>query len=159
MTDAAAKALFYHMTRAPLEATLPMLLARSLGAGWRVVVRGGDPGRLTWLDERLWLGDDTGFLPHGLSGGPHDADQPILLTAGAERPNGAVCLMSVDGAEVTPEDCAGLERLCVLFDGHDAAAVARARDQWRALQGTGLVLQYWSEESGRWAMKTERRPD
>jgi len=156
MTDDAPRAMFYHMTRAPLEATLPSLLTRSLSAGWRVVVRGADPGRLAWLDERLWLGDEAGFLPHGMAGGPHDADQPVLLTTDRGRPNGAVCLMVVDGADVVPEECAGLERLCVLFDGMDEGAVAKARDQWRSLQGTGLALQYWSEESGRWAMKTER---
>ncbi len=156
MTDA-PKAMFYHMTRSPLEATLPALLARSLDAGWRVAVRAVEEARLDWLDDRLWHGPDTGFLPHGRAGGDHDADQPILLTLGAERPNGAVCLMAVDGAEVTPADCAGLERLCILFDGADPAAVARARDQWRALADTGFTLQYWSEEDGRWAMKTERR--
>ena len=62
-------ALFYHLTRSPMEATLPMLLTRALEAGWHVVVRGVDKGRMDWLDQRLWAGPDEGFLPHGLAGG------------------------------------------------------------------------------------------
>ena len=39
-------AYFYHLTRQPLEVTLPMLLGKSLAAGWRVVVRGTDQQHL-----------------------------------------------------------------------------------------------------------------
>ncbi|MCE8539430.1 DNA polymerase III subunit chi [Ruegeria pomeroyi] len=148
-------AYFYHLTRNPLEATLPVLLTKALGAGWRVAVRGTDPGRLGWLDEKLWLGPDDGFLPHGLAGGAHDADQPVLLTTGAEAPNGARCVMSVDGASVTAEEVATLERVCILFDGTDPQAVEAARGQWRALTSAGCAAQYWSEESGRWEKKAE----
>ncbi|GGH19397.1 DNA polymerase III, chi subunit [Cribrihabitans marinus] len=146
---------FYHLTRRPLEETLPVLLDKARGAGWRIAVRGRDPGRLDWLDERLWLGPEDGFLPHGRAGGPHDADQPILLTTAAEAPNGAVCVMAVDGAEVAPDEVAALERVCILFDGTDPQAVQTARDQWKALTGAGCPAQYWSEESGRWEKKAE----
>ena len=66
-------AYFYHLTRRPLEATLPLLLEKALAAGWRVAVRGVDAARLDRLDARLWLGPEDGFLPHGRAGGPHDA--------------------------------------------------------------------------------------
>jgi DNA polymerase-3 subunit chi len=148
-------AFFYHLTRSPLEATLPMLLARSLEAGWHVVVRGVDRGRLDWLDQKLWAGPEEDFLPHGLAGGPHDAAQPVLLTTGRERPNGARCLMIIDGAAVDPDECRGLDRLCVLFDGNDPAAVGMARAQWKALTAAGVAAQYWSEEAGRWQKKAE----
>lgn len=145
---------FYHLTRRPLEATLPVLLEKSLAAGWRVAIRGTDPGRLSWLDEKLWLGPEDGFLPHGLSGGPHDADQPVLLTTGTAA-NDPSCVMAVDGAEVTAEEVAALERVCILFDGHDTTAVQVAREQWKALTGGGAKAQYWSEDSGRWEKKAE----
>ncbi|SMX34514.1 DNA polymerase III subunit chi [Actibacterium lipolyticum] len=148
-------ALFYHLTRHPLEVTLPMLLEKSLAAGWRVAVRGTSDQRLKWLDERLWLGPEEGFLPHGVSGSGFDADQPILLTKEAEIPNAAACLMAVDGAEVTSEEVSALERVCILFDGNDEGAVNRARGQWKALTGAGVAAQYWSEETGRWAKKAE----
>ena len=122
-------AYFYHLTDGPLEATLPVLLGKARQAGWRVVVRGPDAARMDWLDDRLWLGPEEAFLPHGRAGTGFDADQPILLTTEADVPNGAACLMSVDGAEVSAEDVGRMERTCILFDGNDPAAVARARDQ------------------------------
>ncbi len=146
---------FYHLTRKPLEATLPMLLEKARGAGWRVVVRGTDAARMDWLDQKLWLGPEEGFLPHGLAGGPHDADQPILLTVDAGAANNAECLMTIDGAEIAEEEVSGAQRVCVLFDGNDPAAVETARGQWRVLTGAGISAQYWSEESGRWEKKAE----
>ncbi|HCQ65039.1 MAG TPA: DNA polymerase III subunit chi [Rhodobacteraceae bacterium] len=149
------EAYFYHMTRAPLEQTLPVLLGKALDAGWRVVVRGSDEARLDWLDQRLWLGSEDRFLPHGRTGGPHDADQPVLLTLGPEAANGAECLVSVDGAQIAAEEVAEAKRTMVLFDGNDPAAVDVARGQWRALTGAGAKAKYWSQESGRWEMKAE----
>ena len=149
------EAYFYHLTRAPLEQTLPVLLTRALGAGWRVAVRGTDAARLDWLDEKLWLGPEDGFLPHGRAGGPHDAAQPVLLTDRAEAGNDPACVMAIDGAEVSAEEVRRLERVCILFDGNDAQAVQVARGQWKALTGAGCSAQYWSEESGRWEKKAE----
>jgi len=148
-------AFFYHLTRGPLEATLPMLLRKALAAGWRVTVRGGDAERVAWLDEKLWLAGEGEFLPHGTAGGAFDADQPVLLTTSREVPNGAACLMAIDGAEVAPGEVAAMERVCILFDGNDPLAVDRARDQWKALTGAGCAAAYWSEESGRWEKKAE----
>ena len=147
-------AYFYHLTRQPLEATLPMLLGKARQAGWRVAVRARDAARLSWLDERLWLGREEGFLPHGLAGGPHDALQPILLTLEGAA-NDPACLMSVDGAEVAVDEVKALERVCILFDGNDDSAVQTARQQWKALTDAGCAAQYWSEESGRWEKKAE----
>ncbi len=63
------EAFFYHMTRTPLEATLPVLLAKSLDAGWRVAVRARDEARLAWLDQRLWLGATRASCRTGLRAG------------------------------------------------------------------------------------------
>ena len=148
-------AYFYHLTRSSLEATLPRLLVKARQAGWRVAVRGKAEDRLDWLDENLWLGPEEGFLAHGRAGGPFDADQPILLTTGTEMPNGAECVMSIDGANVTTEDVDRLARVCILFDGADGNAVEHARTQWRTLTSGGAVAQYWSEEGGGWAKKAD----
>lgn len=146
---------FYHLTRRPLEQTLPVLLDKARQAGWRIAVRGTDPARMDWLDERLWLGSEEAFLPHGLAGGAHDARQPVLLTTGPEAANDPSCLMAVDGAEVAADEVATLERVCILFDGNDPQALDHARGQWKALTGAGCAAQYWSEESGRWEKKAE----
>jgi len=149
-----AAAWFYHLTRSPVEATLAMLLPKAIGAGWRIAVRGTDRARLERLDEPLWHGD--GFLPHGLWGGAHDAEQPVLLTTEAGAANGAACLMAVDGAEVAVDEALAFERVCLLFEGADAAAVEAARAQWRRLTEGGVPAVYWSEESGTWTKKAER---
>ncbi|MBD3663387.1 DNA polymerase III subunit chi [Sulfitobacter sp. TSTF-M16] len=148
-------AFFYHLTRRPLAETLMMLASKSRANGWTVVVRGQDMAQMQALDVALWRGPDDGFLPHGLAGGPHDADQPILLTTSAAAPNAPDCLMSVGGAEITAEEVAAHERVCILFDGNDEAALEGARAQWRVLKDAGASAQYWSEESGSWEKKAE----
>ncbi len=147
---------FYHLTRQPLEAVLPMLLEKSLAAGWRCAVRGTDSKRLEWLDEKLWLGREDGFLPHGLAGGPHDAMQPVLLTVDPVAGNQPQAVLAIDGAEVTAEEVSALERVSILFDGNDDTALARARDQWKSLTDAGCPAQYWSQESGHWEKKAEK---
>lgn len=145
-------ALFYHLTRSPAEQLLPVLIGKSLQAGWRVELRGTDPTRMQRLDDHLWRVE--GFLPHGLAGGPHDPRQLVLLTvAGQAAANTPSCLMALDGVQVDPAECTDLERCCIIFDGGDQAATARARDQWKALIGAGVTAEYWSEESGRWERK------
>jgi DNA polymerase-3 subunit chi len=144
--------LFYHLTRSPAEHLLPVLLGKALGAGWRVELRGADAQRLERLDQHLWQGD--GFLAHGMAGGPHDARQPVLLTVPDQvAANDPPCLMALDGVAVTADEMARLDRACIIFDGGDDTATARARDQWRELTGAGVEAQYWSEESGRWERK------
>ena len=145
-------ALFYHLTRSGPGQLLPMLIGKSLQAGWRVELRGRDRARQVALDEALWQGE--GFLPHGLAGGPHDARQPALMTVeGQAAANAPRCLIALDGAEVTGAECAGLERACIVFDGNDPEALERARVQWRALKEAGVAAEYWSEADGRWERK------
>lgn len=146
---------FYHLTQASVEQTLPVLLSKSREAGWVVEVRGVDSGAMERLDKALWTGPPESFLPHGLAGGEHDADQPILLTVAAGAANAPTCLMSVHGADISPEEVQAAERVCVLFDGHDGDALAKAREQWKALTGAGCPAQYWSQDSGRWEKKAE----
>ena len=145
-------ALFYHLTRTQAAQLLPMLIGKSLQAGWRVEVRGVDPARQAALDDLLW--QDDGFLPHGLAGGPHDARQPVLLTAdGQSATNAPACVVALDGAEVSGAECLALERACIVFDGNDPQALERARAQWRALKAQGVAAEYWSDANGRWVRK------
>jgi DNA polymerase-3 subunit chi len=149
-------AYFYQLTETPLEAALPQLLARALGAGWRIAVRGQSVAFLEGLDQRLWLGPEEGFLPHGIAGGAHDAEQPVLLTTSQEAPNGAVCVMAVEAADVTADEAKALERVCVILDGADQAALDHARGQWKALTDAGCEAQYWAQDGGRWVKKAEK---
>lgn len=148
------EAYFYHLTQAPLEVTLRVLLGKSLQAGWRVAVRGRTEAGLVRLDELLWQVPPDSFLPHAMAGGDHDAHQPVLLTTG-KAGNAATCLVSVEGAGIDAAEVRAMTRVMVLFDGHDEAALQTAREQWKALTAAGCAAKYWSEASGRWEMKAE----
>lgn len=150
-----ATAVFYHLIRGGLDETVMTTVTRALGAGWRVMIRAPDDGVLRHLDAKLWLGPEEGFLAHGLQGGAHDAEQPVLLGKGAIS-NAARGLMLLSSAGAAREEVAGLERIWVLFDGSDAQAVAAARQRWTEFTGWGLAAQYWSDETGPWVKKTER---
>lgn len=150
--------LFYHLTRSTPVETLAVLLPRALGQGWPVMVRGTAMSALERLDGQLWLqGGDNSFLPHGIEGGPQDADQPILLGVGPAV-NRARVLALIDGAQAAEAELAALERVWILFDGNDTAAVQSARVQWKAITAAGHPAQYWSEESGRWEKKADSAP-
>lgn len=149
MTDV----LFYHLQRQPLEAVLPTLLEKSLARGWRALVRMTSPERLTALDDVLWTYSDESFLPHGPSGDPNAADQPVLLTLDEANSNGASILFLVEGAPM-PADLEGFERVALLFDGNDPDALALARQQWQAVKAAGLEATYWQQaDRGRWERK------
>ncbi len=142
---------FYQLSQRPLDAVLPQLLSRARDAGWRVLVRGTDAARLDALDLALWDGAPEAFLPHGLAGGPHDDAQPILLGTGTPAA-GFDCVMTVDGADLSPEEAAELQRACVIFGDE---GLAQARGLWRALAGAGCAAQFWAEDAGRWTKKAE----
>ena len=144
---------FYHLTQQPLEITLPLLLQKAVEAGWRTEVRGTDPARMAWLDERLWAQQRDGFLPHALASEAEARDSPIVLST--ETVDNVCCKMLVDGALVSAAEVEACERVCVLFDGHSSNATQAARDLWKTLTQSGCSAQYWSEESGKWTKKAE----
>lgn len=148
-------AMFYHLTHSTAEDTLRMLLGRAMGMGWRVMVRGTDPAALAHLDAALWQDPDDSFLPHGVEGGPHDAEQPVLIGRGAIA-NAASGLFLIDSAGVTVAEAQALERVWLLFDAANPDTLAAARGQWKTLTDAGVHAQYWSEESGRWEKKSEK---
>ena len=144
---------FYHLTQQPLERTLPLLLAKALGEDWRVEVRCPDPERAAWLDEKLWLSPEDGFLPHGMAGSENDNLHPIVLTTYPVE--NVHCIMSVEGSDVSAEEVHEKDRVCILFNGNDETMVSRARRQWKMLSDAKCHTQYWSEETGRWQKKAE----
>ncbi|ODN69606.1 DNA polymerase III subunit chi [Methylobrevis pamukkalensis] len=147
-----AEVLFFHLERQPLEAVLPVLLARSLERGWKVVVQAGSRERIEALDTHLWTFADDSFLPHGLAGGDYAADQPVLLTTGDDNPNGAAVRFLIDRA--APPDLAPYIRGVFVFDGNDPEAVAEARAQWKIQKAAGHDLTYWQQnDRGGWDKK------
>jgi DNA polymerase-3 subunit chi len=149
MAEVPCEVWFYHLERSGLDQVLPDLLEKTLSRGWRALVRTGDPLRVEHLDGWLWSYRDESFLPHGVAGEGHDADQPVLITTGEANPNGANVLFLVDGA--APGELKGFARCVVLFDGGDEAALQVARGRWREVKAAGLPGSYWRQsERGSW---------
>jgi len=51
-------------------------------------------------------------------------------------------------------EAAALQRVWVLFDASDDGQMTAARALWKTVNSAGLHAQYWSEESGKWDLKT-----
>jgi DNA polymerase-3 subunit chi len=147
-----AEVLFYHMTESTLEDTLPGLLERSVGRGWRAVVQTGGEERRDALDQHLWTFRDDSFLAHGTDREPLAAEQPVLLTTGDGNQNQANIRFLVDGA--VPPELAGYERAVFLFDGHDDGQVEAAREHWKTMKAAGHTVTYWQQTADRrWERK------
>src|SRR5262249_32996176 len=141
--------LFYHLEHQPLERVLPSLVERTLARGWRAVVQAGSQERVEALDTLLWTYAEESFLPHGTKRDGNDAAQPVYLTTGDANPNAATVRFLGDGAEASK--LTGYERIVYLFDGHDASALARVREQWKAAKAAGCEVTYWQQSpEGRW---------
>ncbi|MBF9232268.1 DNA polymerase III subunit chi [Microvirga alba] len=148
-----AEVLFYHLQRQPLEAVLPTLLQKTLERGWRAVVQVTTEERMAALDDHLWTYADESFLPHGTDREAQAASQPILITLADSNPNGASIRFLAEGADL-PGDIPAYQRIAILFDGNDDQALARARDQWRAVKEGGHDATYWQQDDrGRWERK------
>lgn len=146
-----AEIRFYHLTRAPLERVLPMLLEKTLEAGARAVVMAESEERVEALTALLWTYNDRRFLPHGSAKDGHPERQPIWLTTKPENPNGATYLFLTDSADSAEIDA--FERCFLLFDGRDESAVAAAREKWKALKGAAEISYWQQDDSGRWQNK------
>lgn len=151
-----AEVYFYHLTSSPLEQALPDLLEKVRANTWRALIRGTDRDRLAKLDAHLWQYRDDTFLPHGLSGGDHDADQPILLTTDVSNTNNAEILLLTHQAKTDAAEVAKFTRVCLMFDGMDQHALNAARADWKTLTDAGIPAQYWAQENGRWTKKAEK---
>ena len=139
---------FYHLTRQRLDEALPALLEKARERGHRIVVQAGSAERVRALDALLWTYRPESFLPHGSASSGMAEDQPIWLTANEERPNGADVLILVDGAEA---EVSGYTLCCEMFDGHDEAAVAAARQRWTRYKAAEHALTYWQQgDRGGW---------
>ena len=151
---------FYHMVRRPLDQGLSQLLEKCLDKDWSVLIRCAAQNTAHKLDARLWEAVQNSFLPHGIaSDDPQaDAQHPILLST-APPPAARECIVTVDGAEVTMEEVQSAQRVMILFEASNNDTLNAARAQWRKLTEAGVNAQYWSDESGRWALKAQKNAE
>lgn len=136
---------FYQLSRDPVERVVPLLAAKALEAGGRLLVVSSDGAQRAGLSQALWEREGT-FLANGEAGGPHEARQPVLLASDCARTNGAHMVLIADGE--WREDAAGFDRAILLFAEDQTG---KARELWAALSGEGHELRiYKQRENGGW---------
>ena len=149
-----SETLFYHLERRGLDDVLPGLVEKSLGRGWRALIKVESADRADALDTLLWTYNQENFLPHAQAGDGDAARQPVLITLDDGNPNGAAILFLVGGAAMpdwSSSDIQALTRIVLLFDGRDPAAVQTAREAWKAAKAAGHDVTYWKESpAGKW---------
>jgi DNA polymerase-3 subunit chi len=140
---------FYHLERTTVEQTLPDLLEKVTGRGWRAYVHGLEDDTISGLDSALWTYNAAAFLAHGREDAEFADRQPVLLGTSGKMVNGANVYLSVGPAEIPDLD--GLERALIVFEGNNDAHLGWAREQWKRMKSDGLSLAYWKQnDNGRW---------
>ena len=134
-----------------LDQALPALLETALAEGRRAVVQAASVEARDALNERLWSYREDSFLPHGGPGDGDPATQPIFLTETDTAPNGAALRVLLNPADAPRFVATAVERIVVLFDARDEAAMAAARAAWKSLKDAGAAPSYWREgDEGEW---------
>lgn len=136
---------FYQLSRDSVERVVPLLAAKAIESGDRLLVVSGDAAQRAALSEALWAREGA-FLANGEADQPHADRQPILLSDSCERTNGASTVILADG--LWREEAAACERAILTF-GFEQTEAARAL--WSALAGSGHSLRIFKQgESGGW---------
>ncbi|GAC1612995.1 MAG: DNA polymerase III subunit chi [Novosphingobium sp.] len=140
---------FYQLTRDPVEAVLPLIARNTVAQGQRLLVV-SEPDQFDALSDALWTRLPESFLAHGRAGEPHEARQPVLLSAAVEPANGARYVALADGIwrEEALDPALAFDRAFLLFG--DTTIVA-ARAVWRTLGShEGLDRHLWKQDGGKW---------
>jgi DNA polymerase III subunit chi len=141
---------FYQLAGTPAEQVIASIAEKVLDGDGRLLIVTEDGGFLARLDRLLWDQAPASFLPHGLSGGPDDAQQPILLSTSPDAPNQARHMLIADGT--WREAALTYDRSFYLFDD---ATLEGARLAWKLLAGReGVERRYWAREGGKWVRKS-----
>jgi DNA polymerase-3 subunit chi len=137
---------FYQLSRDPVEQVLPVIAARVLGLGQRLLVVAQEEVRLARISEGLWAGPPESFLAHGRAGEGDASIQPILLAQDCVAANGARNIALADG--LWREEATAFDRAFYFFD---ADTIGGARESWRALSKRDDVMpRFWKQDGGRW---------
>ncbi len=143
---------FYHLTQTPLDVGLYQLMQRTLAAGMKALVRCRTQECMEHLNQRLWMVDEAGFLPHGSDAEPRPERQPVFLTTGESNPNAATLLAVVEDAPMPDKEA--FARVLYLFEEQDSERLQKARERWKELKAGGEGLSYWQQgANGGWQQK------
>lgn len=136
---------FYQLSRDPVERVVPLLAAKALEGGGKLVVVSADAAQRAALSQSLWERENA-FLAHGDANDPHAERQPVLLAAECSAPNGARMVLIADG--LWRAEAADFERAILLFAG---GQTGEARQLWTTLSAEGHALRIFKQrDDGGW---------
>lgn len=136
---------FYQLSRDPVERVAPLLAAKALDGGGRLLVVSGDAAQRAALSDALWAREGA-FLANGEPGEPHAARQPVLISEGCEAGNGARTAILADGE--WRDEAAAFDRTILIF-GREQTEGARAL--WGALSRSGHAIRIYKQgDAGGW---------
>lgn len=137
---------FYQLSRDPVERVVPLLAAKALERGDRLLVVSGDAGQRAALSEALWAREGS-FIAHGQANEPNAGRQPVLLAETCGAANDARTAIIADGE--WREEAGLFERAVLLFGPEQTEA---ARELWGRLAGGGHTLRIFKQrDDGSWS--------
>ncbi len=144
-----AEIWFYELTREPVDAVLPGLLARHHKRGDRVGVWCSSDAMIEELSQRLWGIEDVSFVPHGQDGDTSPEHNPVWFSKGESNANAARFRYCVEGQ--MPEVADDYERVSIMFDSMNEAQRDLARARWKTFKAAGHTVKYWKQNAeNRW---------
>lgn len=136
---------FYQLSRDPVERVVPLLAAKAVEGGGRLLVVSGDAAQRGQLSQALWNREGA-FLANAEASDHHANRQPILLSDICHATNGAAMALIVDGT--WHDEAAAFARTILLF-GNDRTN--EARHLWSTLGASGHALRIFKQrENGGW---------
>ena len=143
---------FYRLGDAAVETVLPLIAAKCLRAGERLLVVAADEAMRARIAQALWSDHRHPFLANGIADGDtaarDDPRQPILIAATPAPANGARHIAFADGIWRDVAEGEAFTR-AFLFVAPDQIDEARAA--WKALGlRPGVTCRSWTREGGRW---------
>lgn len=106
--------------------------------GRRVLIAATDQAQAEALDRELWTFDEASFVPHAASGGPDQADEPVLIAPGHQNLNQAQVLVLMRLVEPLPS---GWPHIVVLLPVEEGPELVACRDLYRrGREDTSLEL-------------------
>ncbi|WP_133365760.1 DNA polymerase III subunit chi [Qipengyuania sediminis] len=133
---------FYQLARDPVERVVPLIAAKAIEGGSRVLIVHGDKDTRAVFSEALWA-REAAFLANGEADAAHAPRQPVLLSGECEAANGAALALAADG--IWREEFGTFARVILLFPPEQTEA---ARALWTRLGGEGHALRIFKQQEG-----------
>lgn len=105
--------------------------------GRRVLIRTADDAEARSIDGLLWTFEPSSFVPHAITGGTDQADEPVLIGNSPENINEAAVLIMTrppQGIDALP---GGFEHVVLLVPAHDCPELQACRECFRQARESG----------------------